>query len=56
MEILTSNWAEIILAVLAAVEIFTLATPSKTDDRVVGYVRAVVLALKNRAEKRRKND
>lgn len=52
--ILAAHWAEILLLLLAAVEVYTLATPSKTDDRVIGYIRAIVLALKGRAKKRRK--
>tara|TARA_Y100000114_G_C11499178_1_gene203568 strand:- start:198 stop:371 length:174 start_codon:yes stop_codon:yes gene_type:complete len=54
IEILLNNWAQLILGALAVVEIYTLATPSKVDDKAVGYIRAVVLALQGRA-KRRKN-
>lgn len=51
MDILINSWAEILLGLIAFVDIIVSLTPTKKDDRILGYIRIVINAL---AGKRRK--
>lgn len=53
MEILLSNWAEIVLALIVVADIIVSATPSKKDDQILGYIRIIVNALTARGRKKR---
>ena len=45
MEILANNWAEILLALITAADVIVSATPTKKDDRALGYLRIIVQTI-----------
>jgi hypothetical protein len=53
MDIFFENWAEIILALLAFVDIVVSLTPTDKDDRALGYIRIIVEALAGKRKKRK---
>jgi uncharacterized membrane protein len=54
MDIILSNWAEILLGIIAVADIIVSATPSTKDDKVLGYFRVVVNALSGRNKRKKK--
>lgn len=54
MEWIFENWAVLLLALLAFVDVIVSLTPSKKDDAVLGYVRLIINAITgaNRAKKK----
>ena len=52
MDLILENWAEIALALLAAVEIYVVASPSKVDDRWVGYLSLVIRTISGKTKKK----
>lgn len=51
MDFLTNNWSVILLALIGAADVIVSLTPSKKDDRYVGYLRAIVTTLSNKQKK-----
>lgn len=45
MEFLADHWTSIALAVLVAADAIVSLTLSKTDDKIVGYLRLLVSAI-----------
>lgn len=44
-EIIFNNWSLILLGLLAFGDILVSLTPSKTDDKILGYVRVLINAI-----------
>lgn len=53
-EILLNNWPEIALAVLFVADLIVSLTPSKSDDRIIGYIRLLVQAVANDRDDKKK--
>jgi len=53
-DLLIQNWPEIALAVLFVADLIVSITPSKTDDKVVGYIRLLVNAIANDRDDKKK--
>jgi len=53
-EILLNNWPEIALAVLFVADLIVSLTPSKSDDRFVGYIKLLVQAVANDRDDKKK--
>lgn len=47
------NWAMLALAVLGALDVWVSLTPSKTDDRVVGYLRVIITTISGKNKKKK---
>jgi hypothetical protein len=45
LEVFFENWAEIVLAVLVLADTIVSLTPTDKDDKALGYIRAIVLAV-----------
>ena len=52
MDLILEYWAEIALALLAAVEIYVAATPSKRDDQWLGYLSLVIRTISGKTKKK----
>jgi len=52
IEILTENWSLVLLGLVAFLDIVVSLTPSKKDDKVLGYFKVILSAFT--ARKRRK--
>jgi hypothetical protein len=44
-EVLLENWSEVLLAVLLLADTIVSLTPTDKDDKALGYIRAIVLAV-----------
>ena len=54
MEYIFENWAALLLAALAFVDVIVSLTPSKKDDVVLGYFRLIILAITGTKKKSKK--
>jgi len=45
MDIITENWAELLLAVITLISTYTALTETDKDDKFIDIVRSVVLAI-----------
>ena len=54
MEYIFENWAALLLAALAFVDVIVSLTPSKKDDQVLGYFRLIILAITGTKKKSKK--
>lgn len=54
MEFLAENWTSIALALLVAADAIVSLTPTKADDKIVGYLRLLVSAI-HQDNKKKKN-
>lgn len=55
MDILTSNWSEIVLAILTAAGTVTALTETEKDDKVINILKRIVQAIvlgKSRGKKK----
>lgn len=48
MELFLTYWAEILLGLIAFLDIVVSITPSKKDDQILGYFRIIIQALSGR--------
>lgn len=55
MGMLIENWAVIALAILGAVDVIVSLTPSKTDDRIVGYLRVIITTISGQNKRKKQN-
>lgn len=55
MELILENWAVLALAILGALDVFVSLTPSKTDDRVVGYLRVIITTISGKSKNKKDN-
>lgn len=44
-EVLLENWSEVALALLLLADTIVSLTPTDKDDRALGYIRAILLAV-----------
>ncbi len=51
MELITDNWAFVLLALLAAADAIVSLTPSKKDDQIVGYLRVIIQTISGKRKK-----
>ena len=51
-EFILSNWAELILGLIAFLDVVVSITPSKTDDRLLGYFRLLFNAITSQKKKK----
>jgi len=55
MEYILENWATLLLAALAFIDVIVSLTPTKKDDQILGYFRLVINAItggnKNKSKK-----
>ena len=55
MEYILENWAALLLAALAFIDVIVSLTPTKKDDQILGYFRLVINAItganKNKSKK-----
>lgn len=51
MEIITNNWAIILLALLTAADAIVSLTPSKRDDQIIGYLKIIVQTISGKRKK-----
>ena len=51
MELITNNWAFVLLALLAAADAIVSLTPSKKDDQIVGYLRVIIQTISGKRKK-----
>lgn len=49
MDIIIQNWAELLLALIAFLDVVVSLTPTKKDDRFLGYLRTITLAFTKRS-------
>ena len=56
MEILANNWAEILLALITAADVIVSATPTKKDDRALGYLRIIVQTIAGKKKTKQHGD
>lgn len=54
MEILLANWSLILLGLIAFLDIIVSLTPSKKDDKVVGYLKILVNAFAGRKKRKKR--
>jgi len=54
MQFLADNWTSVALPLLVAADAIVSLTPSKTDDKIVGYLRLLVSAIAQDKKKDRK--
>lgn len=54
-EILSETWPEIVLGLLVVADLIVSLTPTKTDDKIVGYLKVLVLAIKGDLNKDKKD-
>jgi len=54
MEYIFENWAALLLAALAFVDVIVSLTPSKKDDQGLGYFRLIILAITGTKKKSKK--
>jgi hypothetical protein len=52
-EFFLKNWAAIVLGLFAFADIIVSATPSKKDDRALGYLRAIFGVLTGRRKRKK---
>ena len=45
MEFLQSNWAELLIAVMALVKVIVNLTPTESDNQVFGWIDSVINAI-----------
>ena len=45
LEVLLENWSEIALALLLVADTIVSLTPTDKDDKALGYIRAILLAV-----------
>lgn len=55
MEWIFENWAPLLLAALAFVDVIVSLTPSKKDDVVLGYFRLIINAITGVNKRKKKN-
>jgi hypothetical protein len=55
MEYILENWAALLLAALAFVDVIVSLTPSKKDDQILGYFRLVINAITGANKRKKKN-
>jgi len=55
MDLLLENWAALALALLGALDVFVSLTPSKADDRIVGYLRVIITTISGKLNRQKKN-
>jgi hypothetical protein len=48
MDIILQNWAELLLALIAFLDVVVSLTPTQKDDRFLGYLRTITLAFTKR--------
>ena len=51
-DLISENWALILLTLLTAADVIVSLTPSKKDDQVVGYLSIIVRALSGKSKKK----
>ena len=51
MELITENWAFVLLALLAAADAIVSLTPSQRDDQIVGYLRVIIQTISGKNKK-----
>ena len=54
MEFFYDNWTSIVLALLVAADAIVSLTPSKEDDKIVGYLKLLVSAIASDNKKKNK--
>tara|TARA_R110000765_G_scaffold20007_4_gene52137 strand:+ start:936 stop:1100 length:165 start_codon:yes stop_codon:yes gene_type:complete len=54
MEILLANWSLVLLGLIAFLDIIVSLTPSKKDDKVVGYLKILVNAFAGRKKRKKR--
>lgn len=47
-----NNWAVILLALLSAADVIVSLTPSKRDDRIVGYLRIIIQTISGKKKQK----
>lgn len=54
LDIFLAHWAELALALIALLDIVVSLTPSKKDDKILGYLRIVLDAFTSRKKRKSK--
>lgn len=55
MEFILNNWTSIALALLVAADAIVSITPSKADDKFVGYLKLLVSAIHQDNKRKKQN-
>ena len=50
MDFIIDNWSELALATLLLLDTIVSLTPSKKDDQILGYIKAVFTALTKKGD------
>lgn len=50
MDFIIDNWSELALATLLLLDTIVSLTPSKKDDQILGYIKAVFSALTKKSD------
>jgi|DEB0MinimDraft_6_1074348.scaffolds.fasta_scaffold81416_2 hypothetical protein len=50
MDFIIDNWSELALATLLLLDTIVSLTPSKKDDQILGYIKAVFTALTKKSD------
>ena len=53
MEFILNHWTSIALAILVAADAIVSLTPSKEDDKIVGYLKLLVSAIASDSKKKK---